>query len=275
MNAFGFLPGYETNVMLAGREPLLLALLAFLITFALTRLYTRLARVRGWGSGNVGGVHLHHMVVGILLVLVSGLLAIAFWPEGTPWQEILGILFGAGAALTLDEFALWLYLRDVYWCEEGRSSIDATVMGVVLAALLLVGSSPFGIADESSAPQAAVFGVVAFNVVVAVVTFLKGRLLLGMVSVFVPLVGVWSALRLAKPRSLWAKHVYRPKAPAKLERARARFDAADARFRRFHDRFDDLLGGTPSFTHMGPLRMEIAAGRLKVRIEPPAGSESG
>ena len=56
MNAFGFIPGYETNVMLSGREPLLLALLSFLVAFALTRLYTRVGRVRGWGSGSAGGV---------------------------------------------------------------------------------------------------------------------------------------------------------------------------------------------------------------------------
>ena len=257
MNVFGFLPGYDGNVTLAGREPLLLALLAFLVVFAGTRLYTRVARRRGWGSGSVNGVHLHHMVVGILLVLVTGLLAVALWPEGSPWREILGILFGAGAALTLDEFALWLYLRDVYWCEEGRSSIDASVMGVVLAALLLVGCSPFGL-EDGRMPSAIVFGTVAFNIVVALVTFAKGRLLLGSVAVFVPIVGLWCALRLAKPRSLWAKHVYRRRSPDKLQRARERFEAADGRARRWHDRIDDLIGGAPSYARppmpmLGPM----------------------
>jgi hypothetical protein len=260
MNAFGFIPGYETNVMLSGREPLLLALLAFLLTFALTRLYTRVARVRGWGSGSAGGIHLHHMVFGIVMVLVSGLLAVAFWPEGSPWRETIAIFFGAGAALTLDEFALWLYLRDVYWCEEGRSSIDATLMGVVLAALLLVGSSPFGIGGGGEEPAAIVFGMVAFNVLVAVITLLKGKLLLGMVSIFVPLVGIWGAVRLAKPRSLWAKWFYASR-PGKLARAHARFEASDARLRRLHEWFDDLLGGAPSIGIPG-VRMEVIAGRL-------------
>ena len=258
--------------MLTGREPLLLALLSFLVTFALTRLYTRLARVRGWGSGSAGGIHLHHMVFGILIVLVSGLLAIAFWPAGSPWRELIGIAFGAGAALTLDEFALWLYLRDVYWCAEGRSSIDATVMGVVLAALLLVGSSPFGISSGGNASRAVVFGMVAFNVGLAVATFLKGKLVLGMISVFVPLVGLIGAVRLAKPRSLWSKRFYRAN-PRKLARASTRFEASDSRLKRLHERFDDLLGGAPSFPAMA-MRMEVIGGRLATRGARPGPPDS-
>src|SRR5919198_544439 len=122
---------YAHAMGLQGREPLLLLLAAFLITFALTRLYTRLARVHGWGSASTGGIHLHHMVVGIVFVLFSGLVEIAVRPDGLG-RELVAILFGVGAAFTLDEFALWLYLRDVYWSPEGRSSIDATVLGVVL-----------------------------------------------------------------------------------------------------------------------------------------------
>jgi hypothetical protein len=238
--------GYDLGFMLDRRAPLLLGLLAFLVTFACTRLYTRLARTRGWGSGSVGGIHLHHMVIGILLILVTGLLAVAFWPDGLVWRSVLGVLFGAGAALTLDEFALWLYLRDVYWCEEGRSSIDAALAGVVLAILLLVGSSPFGL-EQGGMPSAIVFGVVSFNMLVAVATFAKGKLFLGMVSVFVPAVGVVGAIRLAKPRSLWAKHVYRPRNPDKLERAQARYDQSASPYRRVHDMLDDLIGGSPSY----------------------------
>jgi hypothetical protein len=236
--------GYDFGFMLDRRAPLLLGLLAFLVTFACTRLYTRLARTRGWGSGSVGGVHLHHMVIGILMILVTGLLlAVAFWPDGLLWRSVLGVLFGGGAALTLDEFALWL--RDVYWCEEGRSSIDAALAGVVLATLLLVGSSPFGL-EGGQMPSAIVFAVVAFNLLLAVTTFAKGKLFLGMLSVFVPAAGLVGALRLAKPRSLWAKHVYRPRDPAKLERARARYELSASPYRRLHERLDDLIGGSPA-----------------------------
>ena len=106
------------------REPTALLLAAFLITFVLTRAYTRFARVRGWGSASANGVHVHHMVVGIVLILLSGLVEIATRPTGLG-RDVVAVLFGIGAAFALDEFALWLYVRDVYWSEEGHRSIDA------------------------------------------------------------------------------------------------------------------------------------------------------
>lgn len=262
MNAFGFVPGYG-DMVAEGREPVILLLLAFVIAFALTRLYTRLARVRGWGSGSAGGIHLHHMVFGIVIVLLSGLLVIALDP-GTPALEILSIAFGIGAALTLDEFALWLYLRDVYWCPEGRTSIDATLMGVLLATLLLVGTSPFGVGGAGELGRSVAFGLIAFNVLVALVTFLKGKLVLGMASVFIPLVGVVGAVRLAKPRSLWAKWFYRHD-PAKWGQARARH-ADGSRFTRARRKIDDLLGGAPSLG-MAMFRPHVMGGALLT--EPP------
>jgi hypothetical protein len=69
VNLFRFIPGYETHIFDEGKEPLLFLFLAFIVAFALTRLYTRMARSRGWGSGNVGGVHMHHMVPGIILMV--------------------------------------------------------------------------------------------------------------------------------------------------------------------------------------------------------------
>ena len=137
MNAFRLIPGYETHIYEGGKEALFLLFLAFLIAFALTRLYTRLARIYGWGIASVGGVHLHHAVPGVVLALVAGLLA--FTPSGvvSPTQELLAIAFGVGAALVLDEWALIFHLDDVYWSQEGRSSIDAMIVGTVLAGLLL------------------------------------------------------------------------------------------------------------------------------------------
>jgi lysyl-tRNA synthetase class 2 len=252
---------YAHEMGVHGREPLLLLLFAFLITFALTRLYTRLARVRGWGSASAGGIHLHHMVVGIVFILGSGLVEIAVRPEGLA-RELVAIVFGVGAAFTLDEFALWLYLRDVYWSAEGRSSIDATVMGVLFAALMLVGTSPFGIHGGGQYPRAAAFAMIAVNVILAVITFLKGKLTSGMLAVFVPFVGLVAVCRLAKPRSLWARWFYGPR---RVERAEHRFDHDHSWVVRLHRRFDDLLGGAP--TPMGPSPMEIIAGRLAARAE--------
>jgi hypothetical protein len=81
MNLFRFIPGYENAIFESGRETALVMLIAFLITFVLTRAYTRIARVRGWGSAHVGNVHIHHLVVGLVLALGAGAFALAFHPE--------------------------------------------------------------------------------------------------------------------------------------------------------------------------------------------------
>jgi lysyl-tRNA synthetase class 2 len=243
LDLFRFVPGYHTHITAAGKEPLLLLLLAFLVAFALTRLYTRLARRHGWGSGSVHGVHLHHMVVGIVIVLVAGLLAIAGNPGATA-RDGLAIAFGVGAALTLDEFALSLYLKDVYWTDEGRSSIDATIMGVLLAGLLLVGTSPFGIGEEQHQQSRTIASsVIGLNVILAVVTFLKGRLVLGLLSIFLPPVGLVCTVRLAKPRSPWSGWFYGER---KLARSHERFDERDRMLHGLKERLYDLVGGAPS-----------------------------
>jgi hypothetical protein len=226
---------------LAGREALLLMLLASLLTLIGTRTYTRLARARGWRSGRVGDVHVHHLVVGIVLALVSGMLDIALRPGGFG-RELLAFVFGIGAAFILDEFALSLHLRDVYWTSEGRHSIEVSLMWVLLGALLLVGISPFGIHDSSEAPRAIGFAVVAVSIVLSVVTCLKGKLTLGLLSIFLPPVGIAGAYRLARPGSVWAAVFYRDD-PEKQRRACERFDVAHSRAERWRFGLHDLLGG--------------------------------
>lgn len=243
LDAFHFLPGYSRHIVAPGKEPVLLLLLAFLITFILTRLYTRIARVRGWGSGSVHGVHLHHMVVGILIVLVTGIVAVAEWPTGAG-RSLIGIFFGIGAALVLDEFALSLYLKDVYWSPEGRSSVDATIMGVLFAGLLMVGVSPFGL-EHTRESRMVAFGLLAFNIVLAAITFLKGKLMLGVISIFIPFVGLVGAIRLAKPHSAWAKWFYK-RSPRKREHSRARFEPGTGWNARINEWVTDLIGGKPS-----------------------------
>ena len=131
---FHFIPGYKHYVYGPGREPLFFLLLAFLLTFAVARTYTRMGRLHGWRSGSVRGVHLHHLVPGIIASLAAGTAIIAFRP-GDDSMLMLSALFGVGAALTLDEFALWLHLRDVYWEREGRASVDATFLfGALISA---------------------------------------------------------------------------------------------------------------------------------------------
>ena len=127
MNIFRFIPGYETHIYDAGKEPILFLFLAFMIAFALTRLYTRLARVHGWGSGNVGGVHVHHIVPGIVLMAGAGISAFAPWGDGPIARDILAIFFGIGAALVLDEFALVFHLEGRL-LDTGGTKLDRRVL---------------------------------------------------------------------------------------------------------------------------------------------------
>lgn len=121
---------------------LLLASVTFFITFLGVRLLVACIthHIGPFGYVEMGGRHIHHLVWGILLLLVTGLATLAEVGEGcTPGQiflsRVLSIAYGAGAALTLDEFAIWLNLDAMaYWSREGRESIDAVVLfGALLA----------------------------------------------------------------------------------------------------------------------------------------------
>jgi hypothetical protein len=244
MNLFRLIPGYETHIYDGGKEALFLLFLSFLIAFVLTRLYTRLARVYGWGSASVGGVHLHHAVPGTVLALGAGLLAFTPWGVNSPAQELLAIAFGVGAAFVLDEWALIFHLDDVYWSDEGRSSIDAVIVGTVLAGILLHTASPFGLDDtDYQGSRALVSALLALNYLFALVCFFKSKPIVGAVGLFVLLVGVVGALRLAKPRSPWARRFYH-EGSRKLEHSRRRFNFGwQGRLER---KVDDLIGGAPS-----------------------------
>jgi len=230
---------------LAGREPLLLMLGASILTFWLTRLYTRLARARGWGSGRVGNVHLHHMVLGNVLTLTCGMLELAFQPKDIG-LDIFALGFGAGAALILDEFALTVHLRDVYWTPEGRHSIEVSIIWMLLGLLLLAGIAPFGIHDHTEVPRIIGFGVVAAAIVLSVITCLKGKLTLGLLSIFLPVVGLVAAVRLARPGSVWAQLFYDP---LKAKRARIRFDPRTSRLEEWRHSFADWVGGRHDLQH--------------------------
>ena len=274
MNILRFIPGYTEHVYDAGKEPLFVLFVSFLIAFSLTRGYTRLARTRGWGSGNVGGVHLHHIVPGIILVLLGGLVSFTRYADNGITDGIAAILFGVGAAFVLDEFALVFHLKDVYWSQEGRSSVDAVIIGVMLAGLLLVTSSPFETDNDAdtTAPRWIAFSIVGLNVFFALITFLKGKYFLGTLAIFVLPAGIVGAWRLAKPWSAWAHLFYSPERvrhefakrhrQKKLDRAWRR--AEKSRLGRFENWFIDLVGGTP---HMPPATRSKAP--PDVRATPP------
>lgn len=238
---FHFIPGYSHYVYGAGREPLFFLLLAFLLTFAAARTYTRLGRARGWRSGSMRGVHLHHLVPGILASLAAGTAIIAFRP-GDDSMLLLSALFGVGAALTLDEFALILHLDDVYWAEEGRSSIEATVMGFTFGLLCLLATAPRGTDPGRDVPHWVLGAVISVNTCFALVAFLKGKPKLGALGLFVPGVAFLGAVRLAKPSSLWSRRFY---SPTKLERSHARATLHHRRYALLKHRLYDAIGGAP------------------------------
>jgi hypothetical protein len=109
---------------------------AFIVTFVFLRLLTFGIRYQILPVKNVvtsSGLHIHHFVWGILILLIVGFLGITLWSERLhPW---LGTIFGIGAALVLDEYALWLNLKDVYWLPAGRSSIDVAILVAALLGL--------------------------------------------------------------------------------------------------------------------------------------------
>ena len=250
MNLFRFIPGYETHIYAGGREPAFLMLVAFILTLAGTRFYTRMARVRGWGSAHLGDVHVHHLVPGIVLSLIAGGLAIGLVPREA-WLAFLAIVFGAGAALVLDEFAMLLHLDDVYWTDEGRLSIEACMAAVAFLGLAVLATFPLP-TDHGSERLARELGdaLIVLVAVLVVVTMLKGKLKLGLFGiVFVPL-SLVGAMRLAKPGSIWARRLY-PEEGRRMRRSEARAAARDERWSQRRERFYDLIGGAP---HLGSKR---------------------
>jgi len=230
-------------------QGLFLVLVGFIGSFAFIRMSTRLQRSPrvSWWPGSIvsdSGVHLHHLVFGIVTMMIAG--AGGFLAFGhTPWTEICALLFGVGAGLTIDEFALWVYLDDVYWAQEGRKSIDATVIAAAGMMLVLIGFTPLTVEDGSA--QALLGSVLSAAVVFGLVAlcFLKGRVLHGSVGFFVFPVALYGACRLAKPTSAWARRRYGKRRPKKQARSAERFPP-DRRTERFKNAFRDVVGGKPS-----------------------------
>jgi hypothetical protein len=207
---------------------------SLLLSFLFIRTSARLMRSPKvpWWPGSVtteGGLHVHHLVFGIVLLLATGF-ALALQPP-SPWLEILAAGFGIGAGLTLDEYALWLHLDDVYWAEEGRRSVDAVVIAAVLGGLLLMGFLPFS-TDDGALPIIITMLIVLS---IAAVAILKGKIVMGVAGVLFPLVGVIGAIRLANPGSFWAERRYKP-GSRKLARAERRYERHTRRYQRFQDR---------------------------------------
>ena len=140
----GFSPRLVYRQRFAGRtrqERMFIGSLGFFAGFGVARAITHMirARVGPFHNLSVGGRHLHHMVFGIGGLLGIGYLWLLLVGTRTEEQAISRVTaagYGAAAALTLDEFALWLNLQDVYWAKQGRQSVDAVA---VFGGLLSIG----------------------------------------------------------------------------------------------------------------------------------------
>lgn len=229
------------------RQGVFLVLVGFVGSFAFIRMSTRMIRAEvSWWPGNIeseSGLHVHHLVFGIITMMVAGTVGFAAFGH-SPLTEICAFFFGIGVGLTIDEFALWVYLEDVYWAEEGRSSIDATVIAAALIGMIVVGINPFSSGGEGAT---AIESIASWLVIIFFIaaSFLKGRRLHGILGVVLVPLAIYATCRIGKPDSAWAHHRYGEKHPKKQAKAEARFHPG-RRTDRFKEAFRDIVGGKPS-----------------------------
>ena len=211
---------FNTQIVGTGRLPLFCFFVALIGGFGFIRLSVRLIRAQvRWWPGNIasGDVHVHHVVFGVVFMAVGGVAELAAPIHSVFWRTAPAALFGLGTALVLDEFAVILHLRDVYWANEGRLSVDAIFVAAGLTALLLIGATPVGVGSvaryqilpDDAQGVADLTLILAVLFILAVVTLLKGKIWTGFFGLFIPPLIIIGAVRLARPNSPWARWRYR------------------------------------------------------------------
>ena len=226
-------------------RPMMWMFLAILITFLTARTVTRLIRSgsgarAGLGNVRIAGNHIHHQVFGILIIIGAGIALVSQMPKGAALDAAAAV-FGVGVGLTVDEFALWLHLDDVYWTSEGRKSVDAIFCVLVITGALIGGAS-FVTGRVATAAWWSSISVIAVNLLLCVICLLKGKIVTGVIGVFIGVVALIGAIRLAKPGSWWAVHRYASR-PHRAGRAARRYDQ---RHEERWNRLRDLVAGAPS-----------------------------
>ncbi|WP_341770204.1 hypothetical protein [Actinomadura darangshiensis] len=209
---------FDERIVATGRLPLFGFFVAFMITFVLTRVNVRLIRanVRWWFRNvTAGDLHIHHVVFGVVLMLLGGVAALAVPEAYVGLNVAAAVVFGMGSALVLDEFALILHLSDVYWTEKGRASLDAVFVAIAVTGLLLLGIRPLGYEGIAPDPGTGILTRVyvaslVVNLVFAVITLLKGKIWTGLIGLFVPALLIIGAVRVARPGSPWSRWRYDP-----------------------------------------------------------------
>jgi hypothetical protein len=231
----------------SGKLPLILCFVSFIVTFAVTRLSTRMIRA---GKGpfrdkvTSGGVHVHHAVYGVVLLTSGAVLALGAQTVG--WRSVAGVMAGIGMSLVLDEFALILHLEDVYWTQEGRLSIDVISLTAAFLLLALIGVTPLGIGEATDGEiytRMSGMLVLFLHGLLLALCLAKGKYGLSLFGVFIPVVLLVGAIRMARPHSAWARRAYDA---AKLARADARAEQFDARWVVRRDWWTNLIGGKPT-----------------------------
>lgn len=216
---------FRDDIVGRGRLPLLCCLLAFLVTFLLTRSVVRYIRStvgrevtpRWWQPRNLhfGSKHIHHVVFGVVLVMVAGVTLVALGDDGNQLEFCLAAtVFGIGAALVLDEYALILHLSDVYWEEDGRASVDAVFAATAVTGLLVLGFHPLTFLlstwQDTSSPliHTGVIAGVVMALPLGVIVLLKGKVWTGLIGMFFFPLLVVGAVRLSRPHAPWARWRY-------------------------------------------------------------------
>jgi hypothetical protein len=169
------------------------------------------------------------------LLIVCGFLGFAL-DNATPQSQIIGVLFGIGVGFTLDEFALWLRLKDVYWSEQGRASVDVVVIAAILGALVVANTGPL-----FNGPWWEVAITIVLDLAIMSVGLAKGKVTLALIGFFIPVpIGIIVAIRIGKPHSIWARWRYLDN-PRKIAKARARNERWEGR----RVRFQNAIAGAP------------------------------
>jgi hypothetical protein len=194
-------------------RPMTWMFLAILATFIITRIVTRLIR--------------------------AGIVLVAQTPRGVALDAAAAV-FGTGVGLTVDEFALWLHLDDVYWTDQGRKSVDAIFCVLVITGAL-IGGADFVTGHIGTAAWWASVAVIAVNLLLCVICLLKGKIVTAVTGIVIPVGALAGAIRLAKPGSWWAVHRYASR-PRRARRAARRYGQ---HHQERWNRLRDLVGGAP------------------------------
>jgi L-lactate permease len=191
------------------------------------------------------GLHIHHAVPGIGLLVIGAFMAVGTTGSGSPWAIVAALLVGVGTSLVLDEFALILHLQDVYWADEGRISVEMVSLAMACLGLAVVGLTPFDVRGLEGGVEGAIALVLAIVTVLwlIIVSVMKGKYKLALFGAFIPLSALVAAVRLARPESRWAKRRY---GPEKLARAQRRTASYDQRFGPATAWVSDFVAGRPS-----------------------------